>query len=99
MRKRITKIVRSNIFEFILNLLAGVAWFLAFTGAFFAFKYTVSFGYVVGFSAGFLGVIPGLLMVVFLESISMQLAIRKEQKRQSDLINEILETIKPNKDQ
>lgn len=90
--------MRSNIFEFILNLLAGVAWFIALTGAFFAFKHTASFGYIVSFSAGFLGLIPGILMVAFIESISMQLAIKKEQKRQSDLMDEILTILKSHKD-
>lgn len=90
--------MRLVIFEFILNLLAGVAWFIAITGAFFAFKYSLNYGYLVGFSAAFLGLIPGLIILVFLESIYMQLSIKKEQKRQSDLIDEILTILKPHKD-
>lgn len=86
--------MRSSIYEFILNIITGVAWFVALTGAFFAFKHSYGFGFVVALSAGFLGLIPGLLMVIFLESIATQNAMRKEQKKQSETLNEILQILK-----
>lgn len=83
--------MRSTIFELIVNIATGAAWVAALGGAYLAFSHTLVYGLMAAVSAGILGLIPGLLVIAFLEGINLLIEIHKEQKKQTALLVQLKE--------
>ncbi len=71
----------------------GVAWAIVLTGIISAFSFFVKANVYAGLLSMIIGVIPGLLMVLFLEYLVLQSRKFNEMQKQTELLGKIVEKI------
>ncbi|BBG65630.1 hypothetical protein NNO_0927 [Hydrogenimonas sp.] len=81
--------MRRTATEILVNFLLGAAWALALLGAVYLFWSFLPFGILIAFMAALLGSLFGLVLVVFLELVSLQFEKYRELKRQTHLLESI----------
>ena len=72
----------------------GVAWAVAAVGAAYGFMTGNQFSLYYATIFSFLGILPGLFLVVILEFFYMKLDSFVEMRKQTDILNDILQGIK-----
>ncbi len=78
----------------VINFLLGVAWASLLLGAFYIFLSYYRFSLVDAIFLSFLGSLPGLFFVVVLEYLIVGLQQYEETKKQTKLLEELLEQTK-----
>jgi len=63
------KTLRKSFFEFLINLLLGVAWAITVLGAFWGFTFFLNYGIYTAFVGSLFSSLAGLFFVVILEFI------------------------------
>ncbi|MDR2152840.1 MAG: hypothetical protein LBO72_08465 [Helicobacteraceae bacterium] len=76
-------------FEWLLGFVGGAAWVGAFSGAYFAFICVYPLGFVSALCAAVLGLVPGFVAIVILESAKKLFEICDEIKKQNSLLENI----------
>ncbi|GHV06788.1 hypothetical protein AGMMS50229_12240 [Campylobacterota bacterium] len=71
----------------------GVAWVAALGGAYLSFIYLLPMGLIAAISGAMLGLVPGFVIVVFLECAKIFTSMAKEQKRQTALLETIVKSL------
>jgi predicted membrane protein len=92
------KTIRKSFFEFLINLLLGVAWAVTVLGAFLGFQSFYHYGIYTALVATLFGSLFGFILVVILEVIILQINRDKEIKKQTGILENILIELK-NKDE
>jgi hypothetical protein len=82
---------KQSIIERLISLLQGASWALAVLGAFYAFSLLSPFGFFAALLAMFLGMLPGFVLVVICELAHLQFEKFHELKKQTALLEQILE--------
>jgi len=86
--------LRSRTLSLLINFLLGVAWALAFIGALSAFFTYRSIGFIAVAVHLLIWATPGLFLVLFLEYLLAGFQRNEELRRQSRLLERILESVK-----
>ena len=76
---------------FVVNFLLGVAWAFVLIGALTSFLTFSSNSFLFALFAALLGTLPGLLGVIFLENIITNKEKLEELKKQTKLLQQILD--------
>lgn len=71
----------------------GAAWAIALIGALSAFSSFLKINLFVAVLSAFMGAVPGLLIVLFLEYLLLKSEKLAEMRKQTALIGKILETL------
>jgi len=87
---------RHNFFEKLLSLLQGASWALVFVGSTSSFLALYHSGLFVALIAAFLGALIGLFFVVIFEIAQIQIDKLKELKKQTKLLEQLLESTSNN---
>lgn len=80
----------SPLLSFLLNFLLGVGWAFAVAGAIITFSLYMGVSLIFAFFAALIGILPGLLFVLFIEYFFMKQEHLYELQKQSRLIEELL---------
>ena len=75
----------------LVSFLLGVAWAIVLVGISFSFLSYFRLSIVDAFLMSFFGAMPGLIMVVLLEYVLIGMQRYEEMKRQTKLLEEIVE--------
>ena len=82
---------RQSFFEKLLSLLQGAAWALVVVGAFTLFTNFYHLGLLIGIFGAFLGSLVGFFFVVLFELIQIQFDKLREVKKQTKLLEKLVE--------
>ncbi len=85
-----------NFFERLIYLLQGASWALVAVGATAFFLKLYSYSFFTALLGAFLGSLPGLFFVIILELVQIQIEKLTEMKKQTSLLEKILEKDKQN---
>jgi len=77
----------------LISFCIGVAWVFSFTLGIYLFAYGISIGFLTAIFLFFLGISCGFIVVAFFEGISMIQDILVEKKRQTAILESILERV------
>ncbi|NKQ41182.1 MAG: hypothetical protein HF962_06400 [Sulfurovum sp.] len=88
--------LKKDTLEKLTNFMLGVAWAIVFIGAISAFTYFTNVNFIAAILSAFLGTIPGLMMVLCLEYLMLKSEKLKEMKKQTAILEEIIDKIKAN---
>jgi len=75
---------------FIVNFLLGIAWGTVFLGALMSFLSFYENSFLLALISGFVGAIPGIVAILFIEHIITSKEKHLELKKQTKLLEEIL---------
>jgi energy-converting hydrogenase Eha subunit G len=90
--------LRKTYIEFLISFLSGVSWALVVLGAVLFFFIFSRFGFFTGLLCAFIGAVFGLFMVLIVEIFSIQIQKLEELKRQTKLLEKLLEKKSPKDD-
>ena len=75
------------------NVMLGAAWAIALIGALSAFSSFLKINLFIAILSAFMGAVPGLLIVLFLEYLLLKSEKLAEMQKQTALMREILELL------
>ncbi|MDX1809891.1 MAG: hypothetical protein R3331_10155 [Sulfurospirillaceae bacterium] len=82
---------RQSLFEKILSLLQGAAWALVVVGAFAFFISLYHLGLLIATFGGFIGSLAGFFFVIIFEIVQIQFEKLREIKKQTKLLEKLVE--------
>ena len=82
---------KQNFFEKLLSLLQGAAWALVFVGSVSFFLTLYHLGFFVALFGAFIGALFGLFFVVIFEIAQVQIEKLKELKKQTKLLEKLMQ--------
>jgi len=74
----------------LVNFLLGASWAFAFLGAVFLFYTFLQVGLLTAIFASFLGMVPGLFLILLIEYFLMRQEKLNELKKQTKLLEELV---------
>ena len=77
----------------LINISIGAAWGLALSGAFFCFYYFLPHGIFISIFLGFVGLIPGVFLIMIFEYFLSFIEYKKNSEKQTQLLEEILKRL------
>ena len=86
--------LRESTLGVVVNFLLGVSWASVLVGAVYTFFSFLKIGFFTAVVMSFLGALPGLFLVVLLEYIIIGAERLDEEKRQTELLEDILHKLK-----
>jgi len=81
--------------QFVISLLQGASWALVIIISTYLFFHMLPYGYVMAFFSALFGSFIGLFFVSFFELINIELKNLEESKKQTKLLQDILENLTP----
>ncbi len=83
---------KNSFFEKLLSLLQGAAWALVFVGSVSFFLTLYHLGFFAALFGAFIGALLGLFFVVMFEIAQVQIDKLKELKKQTKLLEKLIQT-------
>ncbi len=83
-----------NLTQFIISLLQGASWALVIIISTYLFFHMLPYGYVIALISALFGSFVGLFFVSFFELINIELKNLEESKKQTKLLQNILQELK-----
>ena len=83
-----------NLTQFIISLLQGASWALVIIISVYIFFHMLQYGYVIALISALFGSFIGLFFVSFFELINIELKNLEESKKQTKLLQDILQELK-----
>ncbi|MCV6607452.1 MAG: hypothetical protein OIF32_04515, partial [Campylobacterales bacterium] len=81
-------------FEILINISLGIAWVITLGGAFFVFNYFLFLGLAVALIGGFFGMVPGIILIVFLEFMLSFSELKRQSLKQTEILEKIYQEVK-----
>ena len=85
---------KKSIFERLISLLQGASWALVLVGAISFFTTLYPFGFLISLFGAFLGSLGGFFFVIMLEIASIQIEKLEETKKQTKLLEMLVDNAK-----
>ena len=81
--------MQKDIYDRIIGFLQGASWAIVLIGAYFTFKFTISFGLPFGVFFTSLYIIFTLFLILLLDAFSVNKEKLRELKKQTKLLNNL----------
>ncbi len=83
-----------NLTQLIISLLQGASWALVIIISAYLFFHMLPYGYIIALFSALFGSFIGLFFVAFFELINIELKNLEESKKQTKLLQDILQELK-----